>query len=98
MRIVFTIPSITLLIFAFAICGQNATGQSTQPLPSTQPPSAQTQQRSASGNVGSGVGEAGVGAAKGSGKIVKGTGRGIGKLFHHGHQSKTTPAPSEPQN
>ena len=29
--------------------------------------------------------DVGVGAVKGTGKIAKGTGRGIGKIFHHGH-------------
>jgi hypothetical protein len=30
--------------------------------------------------------------------VAKGTGRGIGKIFHHGHKQKTAPAPTEPQN
>jgi hypothetical protein len=39
-----------------------------------------------------------VGAVKGTGKIAKGTGRGVGRIFHHHHDTSTAPAPSEPQN
>jgi len=56
----------------------------------------------AAGNVGKGAAVAGkdvgVGAAKGTGKIAKGTGRGIGRIFHHHHEAKPAPEPSEPQN
>jgi hypothetical protein len=38
----------------------------------------------------------GVGAVKGTGKIAKGTGRGIGKIFHHGHHEETPPPSSNP--
>jgi hypothetical protein len=32
---------------------------------------------------------------KGTGKIAKGTGRGIGKLFHHHHETQAGPDPYE---
>jgi hypothetical protein len=40
----------------------------------------------------------GVGAAKGTGKIAKGTGRGVGKIFHHGHHEDKNPPPSNPSS
>jgi hypothetical protein len=40
----------------------------------------------------------GVGAAKGTGKIAKGTGRGVGKIFHHGHREDKNPPPSNPSS
>jgi hypothetical protein len=56
----------------------------------------------AAGNIGKGGAVAGkdvgVGAAKGTGKIAKGTGRGIGKLFHHHHETQTAPVLSEPKD
>jgi hypothetical protein len=33
-----------------------------------------------------------------TGKTAKGTGRGIGKLFHHHHETEAAPALEEPQN
>jgi len=54
----------------------------------------------AAGNVGRGGAAAGkdvgVGAARGTGKIAKGTGRGVGKIFHHHHDKKKAPDPSQP--
>jgi hypothetical protein len=79
------LPSIAFLTLAFAICGQNACGQSSQTQPPPQPadtaqPPAQPQQRSPGGDVGSGAGDIGKGTAKGTGAAAKGVGKGAGDL------------------
>jgi hypothetical protein len=84
MRTSFRIPSIAALSLAFALCGQNAPGQNTQPQPppaaETAQPPAQPQQRSPGGDVGSGAGDVGKGTAKGAGAAAKGVGKGAGDL------------------
>ena len=49
----------------------------------------------AAGNVGKGGATAGKDIGVGA---AKGTGRGIGKIFHHHHETQSAPATSEPQN
>ena len=77
LRIPFPIPFIVILSLAFAVCGQNAPGQNTQPQPpqatETSQPPAQPQQRSPGGDVGSGAGDVGKGTAKGAGAALLST-------------------------
>ncbi len=87
MRTTFPKPSIALLAFAFAICGQNAAGQygQSQPPPQaagTSQPSTwrQPPERSPAGDVGSGAGDIGKGTAKGAGAAAKGVGKGTADL------------------
>jgi len=87
MRTAFLKCSIALLAFAFVLCGQNASGQSspTQATPQstdTAQPSAQQQRKQTSpgGDVGRGAGDIGKGTAKGTGAAAKGVGKGAGDL------------------
>jgi hypothetical protein len=85
MRTAFPKPSIALLALAFAICGQSAPGQNSQPQPQaadTSQPSTQPQpkQSSPGGEVGKGAGDIGKGTAKGAGAAAKGVGKGAGNL------------------
>lgn len=88
MRIAFPKPLIALLALVFAICGQNAAGQSSQtqspePQPAdTSQPSTERQphQGSPGGDVGRGAGDIGKGTAKGAGALGEGVGKGVGNL------------------
>ena len=87
MRTASSKPFIALLGLAFAICSENAPGQSsqTQPPPQhtdTSQPSTeqQPQHGSPGGDVGRGAGDIGKGTAKGAGAAAKGIGKGAGDL------------------
>gem|GEM_PF-1425209 len=87
MRTAFPKPFIPLLALAFAICGQNAHGQSSQTqsppqhTDTSQPSSVQQpHQGSPGGDVSRGAGAIGKGTAKGAGAAAKGVGKGAGDL------------------
>lgn len=87
MRIVIPKPLVVLLALTFAICGQNAPGQSSQtqsppqPTGASQPSTDQhPHQGSPGGDVGRGVGDIGKGTAKGAGALGEGVGKGVGNL------------------
>jgi hypothetical protein len=86
-RTAFSKQFIAILALAFAISGQMAPGQDSQPQPApqhtekTQPSSAnQPHQSSPGGDVGSGAGDIGKGTAKGTGAAAKSVGKGAGDL------------------
>ena len=87
MRTSFRTPFLVVLAFAFAVWGQNASGQNGQTQPSAQStgasqdsPEKQTEQTSPGGDVGRGAGDIGKGTAKGAGAAARGVGKGAGDL------------------
>ena len=87
MRTSFRTPFLVLLAFSFFVWGQNASAQSGQTQPTSQP--TDTPQSSVEGqahpsspgrDVGRGAGDIGKGTAKGAGAAAKGVGKGAGDL------------------